>query len=353
MIYLLLDWQNLLAMVITLAGVGWMISALKGYLKVRQDERRTRAREARLIPVQAGPLRGQVDTEIIQIDEQESDTFFRQRLQEKAYQQRQHQLDQQRQQEKEKQISQSLNNWAHSEQKKQEEFAALDLAADEATKQQMLIKQANADRTLLQWAMDSDDELADVADIRSHTLSDQALEQARSQIVAAATTIEKEANDLSYIVDKLETEIDFIALEFQDTLAQWKQGKVHRNASLADLKQRYRVKTMSIEDSWQLVFSYPGWIIKQRKQLVDLIALLGTERQKDESLNALLERAEAEQWHNSLNVNMDVVFLLQEVGKMQRTLTTMEERVTALETACRKRSEQIITPSWEPARLQH
>ena len=350
MLYFLLDWQNLVAIAIVLAGVAWMITALRGYLRIRNDERKMRAREARLIPVQAGPLKGHTDTKIVHIDEKDSEVFFSSRLQEKAYLERQHKLEQQRQTQREQQIAQSLNHWAQSEQEKQEEFEALDLAANETGKQQIIGKQSKTDHTLMQWAVDNSDELADVA--RRGTLVDQNLQKIQNQIVAATTEIEKEANDLSHMVDKLQTSIDFIELEFQDVVNQWKQGKIYRSDTLADLKQRYRLKTLSIEDSWQLVFSYPDWIIKQRKQLVDFVAQLGTERQKSESVSALLERAETEQWRDNLNVNMDIVFMLQEIGKMQRTLAVMEERVMALENACRKRSEQIIMPSWEPAKLQ-
>ena len=88
--------------------------------------------------------------------------------------------------------------------------------------------------------------------------------------------------------------------------------------------------------------------MKQREKLFDYVTSLGAKADKTENILAVIERAEKFEWGKNLDMDMDVIFLLKEIKKMHQIMLTMENRLALLESACKKRSDQVIAPSWEP-----
>ena len=60
-----------------------------------------------------------------------------------------------------------------------------------------------------------------------------------------------------------------------------------------------------------------------------------------------IERAEQHEREKYLEMNVDVIFALNDVRVVLGKLIGMESILKELEIVCRKRSEQIIAPSWE------
>lgn len=96
------------------------------------------------------------------------------------------------------------------------------------------------------------------------------------------------------------------------------------------------------------MFSYPDWINKGRRDVLKFVERMGMRGNAGETLSGLIERAEREQWAKDLDVDMDKVFMCQEMKKIMLQLASMEQRLENLQKACDKRSGQVIAPSWEP-----
>ena len=161
--------------------------------------------------------------------------------------------------------------------------------------------------------------------------------------------VEREAEDLDYVINKLQTGVDFLPIQVQDTINKWKRGEVYRRNTLGDLKLKFRYQAYSIDDGLELLYMYGDWILKQRQLLYKCINLLGTKT--DETEDDLLEavaRAEETQWARSLEIDMDILESLKMIRDIHQIMANMELRLRDLERVCKKRSDQIIAPQWEP-----
>lgn len=167
-------------------------------------------------------------------------------------------------------------------------------------------------------------------------------------IIAFGRTVEKESEDLDYIINKIDTGVDFVASQVQETIRQWKEGQVYQNSSLDDLKRKFRLDTFSIDDGWGVYYLYPNQIRNQRDKMLKFIKALGTEALKHETVPEVIERADQREWAKDLEMDMGVIFALQEIRRAYDITLHMESRLKILESACRRRSEQITAPSWEP-----
>ena len=173
----------------------------------------------------------------------------------------------------------------------------------------------------------------------------------KEQILLISRAMEKEVEDLEYVINKMQTGIDFLPIQVQETISRWKEGEIYRRSTLDDLKLRFRYQAYSIDDGLELFYVYSDWIVKQRQRLLKFISALGTEPGQEESLLAAVDRAEKAEWSKNLDINMDVIASLKEIRDIYQTTINMEHRLKDLETVCKKRSDQIIQPQWEPKGL--
>ena len=172
-------------------------------------------------------------------------------------------------------------------------------------------------------------------------------EAIHQQVCSNAQTVTKEIQELEYIKNRIEAGVDFLPIEFRQTVDEWKEGKVLRHSSFDDLKLKFRFKAYSIEDGYELLYMYSRWIAQQWQKLRVFIRLLGAEMEPSESIQAAIERAERNEREKYLEMDVDVIFTLRDIRDILDKLIGMETLLKELEAVCRKRSEQIIAPVWE------
>lgn len=172
-------------------------------------------------------------------------------------------------------------------------------------------------------------------------------EALHQQVRSVAEFVEKETRDLEFIKNRIEADVDFLPIEFRQTIEDWKAGKVFRRRTFDDLKLKFRYKAYSIEDGYEMFYLYNEWLNQQRQKLRVFIRLLGTEVDSSESIQAAIERAERNEREKYLEMDVDVIFTLRDIRTILEKLISMETVLRELEAVCRKRSEQIIAPPWE------
>lgn len=159
--------------------------------------------------------------------------------------------------------------------------------------------------------------------------------------------VEKEVADLEFIKNRIEAGVDFLPIEFKMTVEEWKKGSVLRHNTFTDLKLKFRHKAYSIEDGYELLHLYKDWLIQQRQKLRLFIQLFGTQSDSTESIQSIIERAEQREREKSLEMDVEVIFALQDIRNILEKLIGMEMLLKQLEEVCQKRADQIIAPSWE------
>jgi hypothetical protein len=169
----------------------------------------------------------------------------------------------------------------------------------------------------------------------------------RQQVCLHAEAVTKEIQELEYIKNRIQAGVDFLPIEFRQTVEDWKKGQVLRHSSFEDLKLKFRFKAYSIEDGYELLYMYNQWVAQQRQKLRVFIRLLGTAIEPFESIQAAIERAERSEREKYLEMDVDVIYTLHGIRDILDKLIGMETILKELEAVCRKRSEQIIAPVWE------
>ncbi|MFZ1643404.1 MAG: hypothetical protein WAV07_18635, partial [Candidatus Contendobacter sp.] len=172
-------------------------------------------------------------------------------------------------------------------------------------------------------------------------------EAIHEQVRLHAEAVAKEIQELEYIKNRIQAGVDFLPIEFRQTIDDWKEGRVLRHSSFDDIKLKFRYKAYSVEDGYELLYMYNQWIIQQWRKLRVFIRLLGTEVDSAESIQAAIERAERNEREKSLEMDVDVIFTLRDIRNILDKLISVETILKELEDICRKRSEQIIAPAWE------
>lgn len=167
------------------------------------------------------------------------------------------------------------------------------------------------------------------------------------QVRSTAEVIEKEAGELEFIKNRIEAGVDLLPLEFQQTVDQWKEGRILRHSSFDDLKLKFRYKAYSIEDGYELLYLYNQWLAQQRQKVRVFIRLLGATVDKGDSMLAAIEDLERGEREKYLEMDVDVIFTLRDIRDVLEKLISVENILRDLESVCRKRSEQIIAPAWE------
>ena len=89
------------------------------------------------------------------------------------------------------------------------------------------------------------------------------------------------------------------------------------------------------------------WLAQQQQKLRVFVRLMGTAVEKGETIQAAIERAEKNERDKYLEMDVDVIFTLRDIRGILEKLISMENILKELEEVCRRRSEQIIAPSWE------
>lgn len=172
-------------------------------------------------------------------------------------------------------------------------------------------------------------------------------EAIHQQVKSTVALVEKEVQELDYVKNRIQAGVDFLPVEFQHTIDDWKAGKVLRRSTLDDIKLKFRYKAYSVEDGYELLYLYNEWLSQQRQKLRVFMRLLGTEVEKSDSIQAAIERAEHLEREKYLEMDVDVIFTLRDIREIVEKLFGMETLIKELEEVCRKRSNQIIAPSWE------
>ncbi len=172
-------------------------------------------------------------------------------------------------------------------------------------------------------------------------------EALHQQVRSVIELVEKEGGDLEFIKNRIQADVDLLPLEFQQTIEDWKEGKLFRRSTFDDLKMKFRYKAYSIEDGYEMFYMYNEWLNQQRQKLRVFIRLLGTEVDPLESIQSAIERTERTEREKYLEMDVDVIFTLRDIRAILEKLIGMETVLRELEAVCRKRSEQIIAPPWE------
>ncbi|MBZ4192961.1 MAG: hypothetical protein LAE24_01450 [Candidatus Contendobacter sp.] len=172
-------------------------------------------------------------------------------------------------------------------------------------------------------------------------------EAIHQQVRSMDEGVEKEIQELDYVKNRIQAGVDFLPVEFQHTIDDWKAGNVMRRSTLDDIKLKFRYKAYSIEDGYELLYLYNEWLSQQRQKLRVFMRLLGTQVEKSDSIQAAIEQAEQIEREKYLEMDVDVIFTLRDIRTIVEKLFGMETLIKELEEVCRKRSNQIIAPSWE------
>ena len=167
------------------------------------------------------------------------------------------------------------------------------------------------------------------------------------QVRLTAEMVDKESQELEFIKNRIQAGVDFLPIEVGLTIAQWKEGKIYRHRTFEDLKLKFRYQAYSIEDGYELLYRYHDWMAQHRQKLRVFVRLLGGDVDKTESIQAAIERVERGERGKYLEMDVDVIFTLSDIRAILEKLIGMEAILKELEAVCRKRSEQVIAPSWE------
>lgn len=173
------------------------------------------------------------------------------------------------------------------------------------------------------------------------------IEALREQMRILDAQVEKEAHDLEFIKNRIEADVDFLPIQFKQTIEDWKAGKILRRSTFEDIKSKFRYKAYSIEDGYEMLCLYNEWLSAQRQQLQEFIRCLGTEIEPLETIQSALERLEQAERAKYLEMDVDIIFAINEIRNILDKLINMETVLKDLEAVCQKRSEQIIAPPWE------
>lgn len=252
-------------------------------------------------------------------------------------------------------VEQAIAEWAAAEQAEAERAQIKRATADRWEAEEVDARMHAIEEAITEW-LDAERKGSRLAASASTTTAKQGkapqktytrTEAIRQQVRITAEKVEREAQELEYIKNRIEAGVDFLPIEFKQTIDDWKEGRVFRHDTFDDLKLKFRYKAYSVEDGYELLYQYNEWVAQQRQKLRVFIRLLGTDVEKNESIRAAIERAERKEQQKHLEMDVDMIFTLREIRTILNHLIGMETILKAFELVCRKRSEQIIAPSWE------
>ncbi|HRF44343.1 MAG TPA: hypothetical protein PLD30_08885 [Candidatus Competibacteraceae bacterium] len=246
-------------------------------------------------------------------------------------------------------VEQAIAEWAAAEQAEAERARQQRVSEDRRETEASEERLRAVEDAIAEWveAEREGKQLAVPAPGQLHPKTTSHVGAVHQQVRSTAERVEKEVHDLEFIKNRIEADVDFLPIEFQQTIDDWKAGKVLRRRTFDDLKLKFRYKAYSIEDGYEMFYLYNEWLSQQRQKLRVFIRLLGTNVDKSESIQAAIEQAEYAEREKYLEMDVDVIFTLRDIRAILEKLIGMETILKDLEAVCRKRSEQIISPSWE------
>lgn len=347
-------YQQQITTAIMLAVLGWCLYWLYGYWQRNQELRREQAEQRAAAARQSQALRERQRAERLRAEEQRLEAIRRKAEQAAAERAKTEQAIVKQVHQEQEEMDRAINEWNALMQEEENQSREGEIAAARAAAVAIESKINEVDKALTEWEVDGivrgDLKPAPrptTAQSRE-TAFDKKAHAVREQLTLVARAVEKEVEDLEYVINKMQTGIDFLPIQVQETINRWKDGEIYRRSTLDDLKLKFRYQAYSIDDGLELLYMYEDWIIKQRQRLLKFIVALGTEPGKTESLLSAVERAERTEWTKNLDINMDVIASLKEIREIYQATVGMEQRLKDLDKVCRKRSEQIIHPQWEP-----
>ena len=337
------NWQ--LTGVIVAVGV-LVIVAIAGWLVMRHVQRRRRLNQERVLAVRRVAADHRLAAEQSLVKSAASERWaelasrragLEQAAQERAVQEK-------------AAIEQAIAEWAAAEQAEAERAQLRKTVAERRQAEEGESRLRAVEEAIAEW-VDAEQEGRRLAAVATpdqmppkvYTRTDAIHQQVRLNVEAVA----KEVEELEYIKNRIEAGVDFLPIEFKQTVDHWKEGRVLRRSSFEDLKLKFRYKAYSIEDGYELLYMYNNWLAQQRRKLRVFVRLLGTKVESSESIQAALERAERNEREKYLEMDVDVIFTLRDIRDIVDKLISMETLLKELEVVCRKRSEQIIAPEWE------
>ena len=246
-------------------------------------------------------------------------------------------------------VEQAITEWAAAEQAEADRVQLRKAAVERREAEEVESRLRAVEEAIAEWveAEQEGKRLAATSPNKSPQKNYTRTQAIHQQVRSNAETVAKEIQELEYIKNRIEAGVDFLPIEFRQTVDEWKEGKVFRHSSFEDLKLKFRFKAYSIEDGYELLYMYNQWIVQQRQKLRVFIRLLGTELEPPESIQAAIERAERNEQEKYLEMDVDVIFTLRDIRDTLDKLIGMETLLKELEVVCRKRSDQIIAPAWE------
>jgi len=170
----------------------------------------------------------------------------------------------------------------------------------------------------------------------------------KRQVEKLLEEVREEADELSYLIDKIDTNVSFIASQVADAIEKWKQGVAYKGMSLQELNYHFRLQTCAVESGWDLWHFCPDWLRKTRKRVRVLLGFLGAEVGEDGDFLKAISDLEQGQRVKGLQINIEVVECLNMLRDVVQITADMEIRLEDLRKVCEKRSNQIIAPVWEP-----
>ena len=167
-------------------------------------------------------------------------------------------------------LEQAISEWAAAEQAESERVQLHRTHADQRESEQMEARMQAVEEAIAEWltAEQAGPRLSAAAAPASGAKKGYTRTEAiHQQIRLTAERVDKEAQDLDFIKNRIETGVDFLPLEFKQTIEEWKKGQMLRHTTFDDLKLKFRYKAYSIEDGYELLYRYSDWLVQQRQKL--------------------------------------------------------------------------------------
>jgi hypothetical protein len=247
----------------------------------------------------------------------------------------------------------AIAEWISAEQAEAKSAANLQTQEEKAQAAATEAKRKAAEEAIAEWTAKMQTEVENQGSqwafkkIAESNKKIRKIDAIKEQVSSMVKQLEKEAEELEFITHEIKTQVEFLPIEVTHTIDKWKQGQVHRGDSLEDLKLKFRFHAYAIQDGWDILHAYREWIEQQHDKLRVFIRLLGTHIDNTENIHVAIGKTEKAEWVKYLDMDMDVIFTLKQMREILTKTSHMEPLLRALEQACRKRSEQIITPSWD------
>lgn len=331
--------------------------ALEFYRKTqdRKAEREALRESARVAAIQhEARLKRQRDREIEATEKQRLEAIRRKAEAEKARREEEERQAQQAAIAEQAEMDRLLHEWNEKMRMEETEEEIQESDQHEAQQTEEAEKIAAMDRSLADWELEElgvkprQSVRKQTNKRQVHSTNVRVLET-HKKVKQALEQVEREADDLDYVINKLQTGVDFLPIQVKDTINKWKRGEVYRRNTLGDLKLKFRYEAYSIDDGMELLYMYGDWIVKQRQQLYQFLTTLGTPADEaEDNLLEVIAQAEEAQWGRSLEIDMDILESLKTIRDIHQIMATMELRLRDLDAVCKRRSDQIIAPAWEP-----